>query len=160
MSDELSNAVVGSVKYYLSRIEHILSRLKDDPDAARYLEVKLAQDMLDTGFNFAVAIKFAARALCPPAELDMPEIPEDKTCATLLAYVEEVRRVIHPITADQARASVTHIAGEGELHQSAEDYITEFALPNMIFHISIAYAGLRHAGFDIGKADFDGLHVY
>lgn len=160
MSDELSNAVVDSIKYYLNRIEHILTKLDQDEDAERYLKVKLAPDMLDTGFNFAVAIKFAARALCPPANLDMPEIPEVQTCATLLAYVQDVRSVITPITVDQVRAPVTHIAGDGELHQSAEDYITMFALPNMIFHITLAYAGLRHTGFDIGKADFDGLHVY
>lgn len=160
MSDELSEAVVESVKYYLNRIEHILTKLDQDENAKRYLGVKLAPDMLDTGFNFAVAIKFAARTLCPPAKLDMPEIPEVQNCATLLAYVQEVRGVIGPITAQQVRAPVSHIAGEGELHQSAEDYITKFALPNMIFHITMAYAGLRHAGFNIGKADFDGLHVY
>lgn len=160
MSDELSYAVVDSIKYYLNRIEHILSKLDQDEDAELYLKVKLAPDMLDTGFNFAVAIKFAARALCPPAKLDMPEIPEEQTCATLLAYVQDVRSVITPITVDEVRAPVTHIAGDGELHQSAEDYITKFALPNMIFHITMAYAGLRHAGFEIGKADFDGLHVY
>lgn len=160
MSDELSEAVVESVKYYLNRIEHILTKLDQDENAERYLGVKLAPDMLDTGFNFAVAIKFAARTLCPPAKLDMPEIPEVQNCATLLAFVQEVRGVIASITAQQVRAPVSHIAGEGKLHQSADDYITKFALPNMIFHITMAYAGLRHAGFSIGKADFDGLHVY
>lgn len=36
------------------------------------------------------------------------------------------------------------------------DYLTEMVLPNFYFHITTAYAILRHAGVDIGKRDFIG----
>lgn len=160
MSDELSNATVETVKYYLTRIEHILKLLSRHKDREQLLEVKLADNMLDTGLNFAIAIKFAARTLCPPAKLDIPEIPDDRNCTSLLAYLSEIKEIINPIHADQLTATVAHTAGEGKLEQGAADYITKFGFPNLIFHLSMAYAGLRHAGFDIGKADFDGLHVY
>ena len=160
MSDELSNAVVDTVKYYLTRIEHILKLLSQNKDHQQLLEVKLADDMLDTGLNFAIAIKFAARTLCPPAKLDIPEIPDDRNCTSLLAYLSEIKAIIDPIQKEQLTAPVAHIAGEGKLEQDAGDYITKFGFPNMIFHLTMAYAGLRHAGFNIGKADFDGLHVY
>ncbi|MEO9460153.1 MAG: DUF1993 family protein [Lentilitoribacter sp.] len=160
MSDELSNATVKTVKYYLTRIEHILKLLSRHKDREQLLEVKLADDMLDTGLNFAIAIKFAARTLCPPAKLDIPEIPDDRTCTSLLDYLSEIKTIIDPIQREQLTSSVDHIAGEGKLEQDAADYITKFGFPNMIFHLTMAYAGLRHAGFNIGKADFDGLHVY
>lgn len=160
MADELSKASVEAVKYYLSRVEHILTRLTKNGDPQHFLDVKLAPDMLDTGLNFAIAIKFAARTLCPPAELDIPQIPDDRTCASLLDYLSEIKTIIEPIRREQLTASVAHIAGEGKLEQDAGDYITKFGFPNMIFHLTMAYAGLRHAGFNIGKADFDGLHVY
>lgn len=36
------------------------------------------------------------------------------------------------------------------------DYLLQMAIPNTYFHISMAYAILRHNGVDIGKMDFLG----
>ncbi|MEI9906423.1 MAG: DUF1993 domain-containing protein [Asticcacaulis sp.] len=36
------------------------------------------------------------------------------------------------------------------------DYLTGFAIPNLFFHMTTAYAILRHSGVPIGKADFLG----
>ena len=35
-------------------------------------------------------------------------------------------------------------------------FLTGFVLPNFLFHVSIAYAILRHNGVPIGKLDFLG----
>ena len=37
-----------------------------------------------------------------------------------------------------------------------EDYLLQIILPNVYFHLTIAYAILRHNGVDIGKMDFLG----
>jgi uncharacterized protein len=37
---------------------------------------------------------------------------------------------------------------------SAEDYLKTWALPNMFFHITTAYAILRHNGVVLGKGDY------
>jgi hypothetical protein len=37
-----------------------------------------------------------------------------------------------------------------------EDYLNHFLLPNFYFHVTAAYAILRHNGVDIGKRDFLG----
>jgi uncharacterized protein len=34
------------------------------------------------------------------------------------------------------------------------DYLNHFALPNFYFHVTTAFAILRHCGVDIGKEDF------
>jgi hypothetical protein len=39
---------------------------------------------------------------------------------------------------------------------SGQDYLTEMALPNFYFHISMAYAILRHNGVALGKIKFIG----
>jgi hypothetical protein len=36
------------------------------------------------------------------------------------------------------------------------DYATEYALPNFFFHVTTAYAILRHNGVNLGKTDFLG----
>ena len=39
---------------------------------------------------------------------------------------------------------------------SAPDYLHHFSMPNFYFHVTTAYAILRHNGLEIGKADFMG----
>ena len=41
-------------------------------------------------------------------------------------------------------------------HMKGDDYLNHFVLPNFYFHITAAYAILRHCGVDIGKRDFLG----
>jgi hypothetical protein len=36
------------------------------------------------------------------------------------------------------------------------DYLSHFVLPNVYFHLTAAYAILRHCGLEIGKQDFLG----
>jgi hypothetical protein len=36
------------------------------------------------------------------------------------------------------------------------DYVLEYALPNFFFHVTTAYAILRHNGVDVGKGDYLG----
>jgi hypothetical protein len=37
-----------------------------------------------------------------------------------------------------------------------DDYLVHFAMPNFFFHLTTAYAILRHNGVDLGKMDFLG----
>ena len=41
-------------------------------------------------------------------------------------------------------------------HMKGDDYLNHFVLPNFYFHVTAAYAILRHCGVDIGKSDFFG----
>jgi len=157
---DVSESVPDTVRYYLDRIEQVLLRLDREAEAERLLSIRLAPDMLDTGFNFAIAIGFAGRALCPPAKIDVPDIPDQHTTESLLGFLHLVSDLIAPITTADFGATVAHRAGDAELVQETAEYVTCFALPNMMFHFSVAYAGLRHGGMKIGKADFDGFHIY
>ncbi|MGZ3481865.1 MAG: DUF1993 family protein [Myxococcaceae bacterium] len=38
----------------------------------------------------------------------------------------------------------------------ATDYLLEQAMPNFFFHLTVAYALLRHNGVDLGKKDYLG----
>ena len=41
-------------------------------------------------------------------------------------------------------------------HYKAVDYLVQFALPNFYFHVTTAYAILRHNGVELGKRDYLG----
>src|SRR5216684_2132262 len=41
-------------------------------------------------------------------------------------------------------------------HMKGDDYLNHFVLPNVYFHLTAAYAILRHCGVEIGKQDYLG----
>jgi hypothetical protein len=48
------------------------------------------------------------------------------------------------------------LGGGNTGQMKGEDYLNHFVLPNFYFHLTAAYAILRHCGVDIGKRDFIG----
>jgi hypothetical protein len=44
---------------------------------------------------------------------------------------------------------------EGKVMKGS-DYLLEYSLPNFFFHVTMAYAVLRHNGVDLGKSDYLG----
>lgn len=129
-------------------------------NAVELLATKLAPDAFDTGFHLAVGMQFAARALCLPVGAPVPEIAEPYSAQSLRSLYQNVRAPVQTAPPIDWSKQVAHVAGEASLRQSAGDYVIQFAYPNMLFHLSQAYAGLRLAGLDVGKEDFDGLHQY
>ena len=51
-------------------------------------------------------------------------------------------------------------AGFADLELPGAAFLWEFGLPNVYFHHAMAHVALKQAGLGLGKADFDGLHVY
>lgn len=54
---------------------------------------------------------------------------------------------------DKHVVALTFAPGKGML---AGDYVRQFALPNFYFHLTTAYAILRHNGVQLGKANYLG----
>ncbi len=140
----------------LDRAEHLLAL----GDKADLMEARLAADMLPFADQIAIAGSFARRATvglvdaAPAPALDWA--PDAVSVGALLAGIRlDVEAVDGPVL-----PRVTHIAGEARLDQTAGDYLLQFALPNMWFHLSMAYGVLRAGNVGVGKADFDGLHAY
>jgi hypothetical protein len=51
---------------------------------------------------------------------------------------------------------ITMKAGASEFKFKGDDYLVGFVLPNFYFHVTTAYAILRHCGVEVGKRDFLG----
>jgi hypothetical protein len=103
-----------------------------------------------------------------------------KNGASRLAGLEPPRYEDTETTIDQLKAriakTIAHlktldpkkidVAGQRELtfplgpvnkgQMKADDYLNHFVLPNVYFHLTAAYAILRHCGVEIGKEDFLG----
>ena len=82
------------------------------------------------------------------------------------ATVDELRERIHAVVAYLDTFTAADFAGAETRHVElsflegkyllGSDYACEMALPNFYFHVTTAYAILRHNGVDLGKRDFIG----
>ncbi len=84
-------------------------------------------------------------------EATFPELQE--RIAKTIAFLQSVDA--GQIDGGADRAVTIRLRG-GEVHFTAQSYLLSFALPNFFFHMTTAYAILRHHGVDIGKADYLG----
>ncbi|MEM9344974.1 MAG: DUF1993 family protein [Pseudomonadota bacterium] len=160
MTHPVETALVETIHHYLDQASHLLGVLEQHSDAEALMAVCVAPDSLDTGLHLAVAMQFAARALCLPGGDPVPEIDEPVSLRSLRALQASATGALSTAPELDWTARVQHTAGEAQLDQPVADYIARFALPNMLFHLTMAYAGLRHGGLRIGKVDFDGMHEY
>jgi len=73
--------------------------------------------------------------------------------AKTIAFLESIDAA--KIDGSEERA-VTLQTGDKDLHFRGQPYLLNFALPNFFFHVTTAYAILRHAVVGIGKLVFLG----
>ena len=126
---------------------------------AGLMDARLAPDMWTFRQQIWSAAGFARRAVLPLNGVAPDRFQPDLTPDGLEGAIRAARVEIAGVEGAEPDR-IAHLAGEAQLDQSAEDYPATFVLPNLWFHLSIAYAILRANGVEIGKAEFDGLHVY
>ena len=98
------------------------------------------------------------------ARLSGTEIPsyadEEKTFEELYARINKTVDFIKSIDVKKFEGAATRAiklkVGGNDLAFTGQQYLLHFVLPNLFFHITAAYAILRHNGVDVGKRDFLG----
>ncbi len=130
-------------------------------DEAALMEARLAPDMKPFPDQIRMAA-FSARSCVArltgqpwpktdDAEASLAELKE--TVALSIAFVEGVEAAA--FEGAEGRRVELRFPGV-ELNFAGAGYLTSFALPNFYFHVSMAYAILRHLGLPIGKRDYLG----
>ena len=130
-------------------------------DEAVVMEARLAPDMRPFPDQVRMA-SFSARSCIArlsnqpwpktdDAEASLAELKA--TVALSIAFVESVEAAA--FAGGETRRIELRFPGV-ELDFEGQGYLTSFALPNFYFHLSMAYAILRHLGVPLGKRDFLG----
>jgi hypothetical protein len=130
-------------------------------DTAVLLGMRLAPDMFPLSRQIQLVSDFA-KSTC--ARLTGQEVPkwEDKetTLAELRERIGRSREYVKSVSPDRfegaAMRTVAFKAGQRDMSFDGKTYLAHYALPNFYFHLTTAYAILRHAGVEIGKRDFIG----
>lgn len=130
-------------------------------DASVLLGARLAPDMLPFIKQIQIAcdtVKFGAARL---AGVDAPKF-EDKetTLDELRARIGKTIDYVQSLPAAQIdgteQKDIVIPRRDGSMTLKGEVYLKHYALPNLFFHASTAYALLRHNGVELGKSDFLG----
>jgi hypothetical protein len=132
-------------------------------DTAVLLNSRLALDMFPFVRQVQLTCDFAKNTCArltgetPPAHPDT-EVTLDELRARVdktLAYVESLPAQSYE--AGATREITFPIGPDSKMTLPGAMYLSGFALPNFYFHMSMAYAILRHNGVEIGKREFMGI---
>ncbi len=149
-----------NLKGILAKAEAHIAAKKIDPSVL--LQYRLYPDM----FPFIRQVQIATdHAKGIPGRLAGIEVPvfedNEQSFADLQARIDKTLAFIDTVPAAQVDGSeerpITVFPGKPyEMHFQGQTYLTQFGLPNVFFHITTAYAILRHNGVEVGKGDFIG----
>ena len=125
------------------------------------VNARLAPDMRPLSAQVQLATDMAIRGAARLAGIEFPSNPDtESTFPELQERVNKALRFLEPLSPDQIDGSedraITLQMRDGELHFKGQDYLLNFLLPNLYFHITTAYLILRHNGVELGKRDFLG----
>ena len=165
MSTALYQASVPVFLRYLGRLEHLVASAQAHPQGAGLLAARLAPDMLPFAMQVAIAAGFTLRACFPLAGETIPaEAVFPSTFAGLHARIAHAAGLLESLPPSQfegaQRLIVESRAGDALVSLPGPEFLYQYALPNFFFHLTAAYAILRHQGVALGKEDFDGWHAY
>mgnify|MGYP002623436748 CR=1 FL=1 len=128
-------------------------------DPAVLLNDRLAPDMFHLIRQVQIATDQAKGCMARLAG-HAPETIEDAeaTFAQLQARIAKVVSIVEGYKESDLEGAetrdITIKIPDSELKFKGLDYVNQWAMPNFYFHVTMAYAILRHNGIELGKRDF------
>lgn len=150
----------GNAQKWLIKAEEHAAARKFDP--ANYLGLRLAPDMLPFSRQIQIASDGAKGCVARLAGHEPPKWEDNEaTMADLRGRLQRTIDYVQSVPAEQIAASegreiVLPMRQGDPLRFDGEGYLKHFVLPNVFFHLTTAYALLRHAGVELGKRDYLG----
>lgn len=149
-------------RVFLSRLDtlnHILDAgEKHLPGLGAALQERLAPDMFPLGTQIAFACNqprgFSQWCAGSPIENLAREVDSVELARS---HISQTKELVSGINASDSKLDEVKRIGLGPgryCELPARQYVGDYLLPNLYFHITTAYAILRKLGVPLGKADF------
>ncbi len=150
----------------LGNLSAILAKAADHAEARKidpavFVAARLAPDMLPLARQIHIATDGAKGCAARLAGIEIPVYEDTETTfAQLQERIARTIRFLESVDAAKLEGSETRtvtLKMRGtEVNFDGKSYLLNVVLPNVYFHITTAYAILRHNGVEIGKRDFLG----
>lgn len=165
MPMSMSSASLPVCKSMLSNLSHILDKGLAHAEARKFdpsvlTQYRLAPDMLPFTRQIQIACDAVKNGLARLSGMEAPKFEDNEaTFADLKARIAKTLAFVDSVPANlldgTEEKEVTFPVGrENTRTMKGEGYLKHWMLPNMFFHITTAYAILRHNGVEIGKTDY------
>ncbi|MBU0859557.1 MAG: DUF1993 domain-containing protein [Alphaproteobacteria bacterium] len=169
MSTESFNMYRASIPVllrHLSNLSAVLEKAAADAEARKidpavFINARLAPDMYPLARQIQLVSDSAKGCGARLGGLDVPSFADTETTfAELQERIAKTAAFLKTVSEDvvnqSAARTVTIKLPNREINLIGMDYLLDFVLPNFFFHITTAYAILRHNGVELGKRDFMG----
>lgn len=159
MSVELLSRTLGNLSAFLEKGAGSAKQREFDP--AVLLTSRLAPDMYPLTRQVQIACDVAKSCVARLTAQEPPRFPDTETSFEELhariARTVDYLKSIPPSAFEGAETRDIRLpAGERTLEYKGLEFLQRWAIPNVFFHVTMAYAILRHNGVDLGKRDFLG----
>ncbi|WP_287028808.1 DUF1993 domain-containing protein [Pseudomonas sp. UBA6310] len=149
----------GNLSAILDKAAAFAEAKKIDPSVL--VNARLAVDMLPLSKQVQIASDAAKGAGARLTGSDVPSFADTETTfPELQARVAKTVDFLKGLDAAQFDGSeskeIVLTLAKGEVRFKGDAYLLNFVLPNFYFHMTTAYAILRHNGLDLGKMDYLG----
>jgi uncharacterized protein len=157
--DMFANSLTSLSALLEKGLAHATAR-KFDPSVL--VNARLAPDMFPLSRQVQIACDLAKNSVARLAAIEPPRFEDnEKTIEELRARIARTIDYLKGVPGSAFEGAedrdIRVPAGPDKfLDFKGLDFIQRWAIPNVFFHITAAYAILRHNGVDIGKRDFIG----
>lgn len=165
MTMSMSAASLPVFKHMLTNLSHFLDKGAAHAEAKKFdpanlLTYRLAPDMLPFTKQVQIACDSAKICAARIAGVEWPKFEDNEASfAELKARIQKTLDFLATIAPEKLDGTedkeLTIPTGrETSRQMKAQDYLRFHALPNLFFHVTTAYAILRHNGVELGKTDY------
>lgn len=154
----LLTGMLANLSHILDKAQAYVDQKKIDPTALT--QYRLAPDMLPFTRQILIACDAAKNGAARMSGITAPVFEDtESSLAELKARIQKTQDFLATVTPAQldGRESVEiawPVGRDKVIPLTALDALRQMVLPNFFFHISMAYAILRHNGVELGKRDY------
>lgn len=165
MTISMYSASVPVFRNMLGNLSHFLDKAQAHAEAKKFdplvlADYRLAPDMLPFRKQVQIACDAAKNGLARLSGVEAPKFEDTETSFAELKerirktidYLDSVPRA--KIDGCEDKDITFPVGRETTRTMKGEAYLLNWALPNLFFHVTTAYAILRHNGVELGKGEY------
>lgn len=165
MTISMYSASVPVFRNMLGNLSHFLDKAQAHADAKKFdpavlVDYRLAPDMLPFRRQVQIACDASKNGLARLVGQEAPKFEDNESTLEelkervrkTLAYLDSVPRA--QVDGCEDKDITFPVGRESTRTMKGEAYLLNLALPNLFFHVTTAYAILRHCGVELGKSEY------